>query len=250
MKNFFVIYALIALMVSCSTPHLAVEGLETEKETYDVKGRQGWLLNQHLSFGSYQSSKVNRSWTKGSGFLAGISDVVWAGYERKKQTFRFGLNDASSNKSEVFAITKLEGRDITIGGDKVENGAVTNGIFGIELSSSNNFAATITVNAGDPWELIVNNELAQERPSEVAGTLRQSKENYYEIVPVRNFERNGKSHKVIAGSIGYEFRNRLGQTVAAVSLLDNGRVYFGNISNEEKFLLANACAALLLQESI
>jgi len=38
--------------------------------------------------------------------------------------------------------------------------------------------------------------------------------------------------------------------VAAVSLIDNGMVYLGRTTPEERFLLANACTALLLQEEI
>jgi hypothetical protein len=52
------------------------------------------------------------------------------------------------------------------------------------------------------------------------------------------------------GSIGFEFRNPQGITVAAVSLIDNGVVYFCALSSAEKFLLANAAAALLLQEQL
>jgi exoribonuclease II len=38
--------------------------------------------------------------------------------------------------------------------------------------------------------------------------------------------------------------------VAAVSLIDKGMIYLAKTSVEERFLLANACAALLLQEQI
>ena len=41
-----------------------------------------------------------------------------------------------------------------------------------------------------------------------------------------------------------------GVTVAAVSLVDNGMVFIGHTDAAERFLLANACAALLLQEAI
>jgi hypothetical protein len=50
------------------------------------------------------------------------------------------------------------------------------------------------------------------------------------------------------GSVGFEFKNREGKVLAAVSMIGNGAVYFGECSDEEKFLLANASAALLLQQ--
>jgi hypothetical protein len=48
--------------------------------------------------------------------------------------------------------------------------------------------------------------------------------------------------------VGFEFKNREGKVLAAVSMIGNGAVYFGECSDEEKFLLANASAALLLQQ--
>jgi hypothetical protein len=50
------------------------------------------------------------------------------------------------------------------------------------------------------------------------------------------------------GSVGFEFRNPEGKILAAVSMIGNGTFYMGACSEEEKFLLANAAAALLLQQ--
>ena len=55
---------------------------------------------------------------------------------------------------------------------------------------------------------------------------------------------------MFAGSIGYEFRNEAGEAVAAVTGMNKGMVFLAKLSNEEKFLLANACAAILLQDVI
>jgi hypothetical protein len=48
--------------------------------------------------------------------------------------------------------------------------------------------------------------------------------------------------------VGFEFRNPEGKILAAVSMIGNGTFYMGACSEEEKFLLANAAAALLLQQ--
>lgn len=53
--------------------------------------------------------------------------------------------------------------------------------------------------------------------------------------------------KRIAEPAEYEFRNRANQTVAAVSLQDKEVVVLAHVTGEEKFLLANACAAILLK---
>jgi len=54
----------------------------------------------------------------------------------------------------------------------------------------------------------------------------------------------------LGGSVGFEFKNKFNETVAAVSLIDAGIVYLSNSSSAERFVLANAAAALLLQEEI
>jgi hypothetical protein len=63
-------------------------------------------------------------------------------------------------------------------------------------------------------------------------------------------EKNGKSGNILAGSVGFELFDPQGRSVAAVSLVDKGMVFLGKGNATERFLLANACAALLLQEQI
>ena len=48
----------------------------------------------------------------------------------------------------------------------------------------------------------------------------------------------------------YVWQDKDGNVVAAVSLIDNGDVYLGPGTEEERLLYANACAALLLQSNI
>ena len=82
------------------------------------------------------------------------------------------------------------------------------------------------------------------------GYIAKSASEYYSIVPVSKMELNGRSGNILAGSIGYEFRDPAGNPVAAVSLIDRGMVFLGKTNSADRFLLANACAALLLQDVI
>ncbi|HWR31970.1 MAG TPA: hypothetical protein VN451_00475, partial [Chitinophagaceae bacterium] len=82
------------------------------------------------------------------------------------------------------------------------------------------------------------------------GLLAKSKDEYYTIVPVNKMEIKVKTGATLMGSIGFEFHNKEGKTVAAVSMIDKGMIYLGKTNPEERFLLANACTALLLQEQI
>ena len=81
--------------------------------------------------------------------------------------------------------------------------------------------------------------------------ISQSNDRYYTLHPVYALEKkDGKTANIPFGSIGYEIRGKEGKPLAAVSLIDKGVVYFNDISADEKFLMANICTAILLQEEI
>lgn len=52
------------------------------------------------------------------------------------------------------------------------------------------------------------------------------------------------------GSVGHELRSKDGKPLAAISTMDKGIVYFTPMSAGAKLLVANICAALLLQQMI
>ncbi|MGB8191950.1 MAG: hypothetical protein WCF67_08530, partial [Chitinophagaceae bacterium] len=76
-------------------------------------------------------------------------------------------------------------------------------------------------------------------------------DKYYTIHPVYKIAgKNDKIYTMPVGSVGYEIRNKEGKPLAAISLMDRGMVYLNPMPADEKFLIANVCTALLLQESI
>ncbi len=246
--------------MACSTAKVAVDDNGWGKtEEYTVKGRQGFLNRQKLVFGEYQTESVNRSWTKGSSFgFAMPINIDWVDrlnveYVKRKQTVRFSLVDRQGNKSEVTAFSKVRYRDLTIGNNPNSIVNIAGDILKIGDNGSNTYAVRIIPSANDyPWEMIIDNNAAQRNPRKYVGLLARSKNEYYTIQPI--YKLVGKNGKVvnipIAGSVGFEIKNRAGETYAAVSLIDNGVVYFNDIPEDEKFLLANAIAALLLQQEL
>ena len=62
----------IGAIVSCTSAKMAVDKDNWNNiEALSVKGRQGILINQKLSFGDYKTVSIKRSWTKGSSAFAG-----------------------------------------------------------------------------------------------------------------------------------------------------------------------------------
>jgi hypothetical protein len=248
------------MLIACSTAKIAVDDNDWGKtEQYDVKGRQGLMIRQKLSFGEYQTVSINRSWTRGSSYgLAMPISSDWVDrlnieWVKRKQTVRFNLVDAQGNRSEVTAFSKVQYRDLTIGHNPNSIVNIAGDILKIGDNGSDTYAVRIVPSANDyPWEMIIDNNAAQRNPRKYVGLLARSKNEYYTIQPIYKLTgKNGKSVNIpMSGSVGFEIKNRAGDTYAAVSLIDNGVVYFTEIPEEEKFLLANAMAALLLQQDL
>jgi len=250
------------ILVGCATAKMAVnDDLKPAYDEYSVKGRQGILVKQKMSFGEYSTNTVHRSWTKGSSSRSGIGytdpfrqewiNIISVKYTDKNQTIRYEMNSGAL-QSEVYCVSRFNAEDLEIG--RNPNSILNIGMdlagSGIKISSMYYAQIFTSPTENRPWELVLDNHAAQAERNTYIGRLAKSRDEYYDIVPVSKLEIKGKTGNTFAGSIGFEFRNKYGKTVAAVSLMDKGMVYLGKTTAEERFLLANACTALLLQEMI
>lgn len=263
MKRFFCIVMTVTILVnSCAPGKMVVsDELKTNHDEYIVKGKDGTRIKQKMSFGEYATTQIKRSWTKGSSYRNGIGyggtaqqewvNIISTEYINRKQTIRFNLAD-SKNLSEVYCVSRFNAKTLEIG--KNPNSLLNIGldILGIGSASSSNYYVQIFTSEKDtrPWEMVIDNQLSQARPKEYVGYLAKSRTEYYSIVPVTKMEIKGKPGNILAGSIGFEFRDAQGRSVAAVSFINRGMVFLGKTTAEERFLLANACTALLLQDVI
>lgn len=250
-------------MLSCKTPDLALKENEWQStEKIEVKGRQGWTINEKLSFGNYQTVTLKRSWTKGSGAFAGwtaykpgfteVEKKIGVEYSQRKQSVRFELSDSKNQESAAFCVAKIKSGNFVI--NKNPNSAVgeVNSILEIGDDWQNGYWVEIYLKHEDrPWEMVIDHRNVERQRKNYTGYLALDRNNYYTIKPVYALRNsNGKTVNTIGNSIGFEFRNKAGKPVAAVSLMDQGIVYFEKLSDQEKFLLANACTALLLEQQI
>jgi len=263
MIKIFIPVLLISLAVACTPARVALDHSQwNNKEELPVKGRQGILINQKLGFGNYRTLSVKRSWTKGSSVFAGwawgrpgyedYARVIGTEYSNRKQTIRFELTDAAANESSVFCVTKARDRDFTIGKNPNSLLNILLDIAGTGDASDNMFWVKLFLkNQPEPWEMVIDNLAAQRNSKSYTGVVARSREDYYTIHPIFKIAgKNDRAYTMPVGSVGYEIRNKQGQPKAAVSLIDKGVVYFTGCPEEEKFLVANICAALLLQEVI
>jgi hypothetical protein len=261
-KIFYTAVLATLIATSCSTPKMSVsDELKSGNDEYAVKGRNGTRINQKVRFGGYYTTDVNRSWTKGGSAKFGIGyhdarqdwvNIISNEYINKRQTIRFNLTDGKK-ESDVYCVSRFNARDLEIG--KSPNSILNIGmdVLGVGGRSSSMYYVQVFTSGKDdrPWEMVIDNQRAQAQPKKYIGYLAKSRNEYYSIVPVNRMEmKNGKSGNTLAGTIGFEFRDAQDKPVAAVSLINNGVVFLGKISDEDRFLLANACTALLLQDEI
>jgi len=263
MKSFVLLFLLIANLGFSQSMKLALDETEwSGVSEHAVKGRQGILINQKLSFGEYHTLLVDRSWTKGSSSMAGISQglptdedykkLITSEKVKKNQTLYFALADSLGNQARAYCITNFKSKNFTLGNNPNSVVNIFGDILGVGDESSNIFYAMIyDAQASNRWELMIDNQEAQARPKAYTGYLSKNKDEYYTIKPLsRVISKKGKVGTMPFGSAGFEIRTKDGKAVAAVSMIDKGIVYLAAVSPEEKILLSGVCAALLLQEQI
>jgi hypothetical protein len=245
------------LLTQCRPAKMALHNeYWPSKEEYKVEGKKGIFSKERLQFGEFSTTKVKRSWTRGTSNKGSLKDdytnIISVDYIQKKQTIHFSLTDGSGRSSEVFCASNFNTSEVQIG-DR------PNSIFniGIDVVRSllsqpdDKYYVQIYLKDRSPWELLLDNVQSQMKPKDYVGYLSHGKDDYYTIIPVWEMEgKDGKPQAILFGSVGFEFRNKAGKPVAAVSKIDRGVVYLQNVTAEEKFLLANACAALVMQEMI
>lgn len=261
MKNTVILFATALLLAACTPMQPALSIPDTQKkEPLPVKGRQGLLINQKLSFAEYQTGKVKRSWTKGGNSRVGVLgtqsmngvyiDLISKEYIERKQTFSFQMSDTHNNLSDVYGASNFNAENLLLGNNPNSVINVLEDIYGRNDFSENVFYLQVFVNdETHPWELLLDNQASQANKKYV-GFFAKDATHYYTLQPITKLETKQGPKSTLMGSVGFEIKNPDNEVVAAVSLMDNGLVYLLTEQPDERFLMANLCAALLLQQNI
>ena len=261
-KFYAVLLAATILVNGCTPMKLAIsDDLKNRNDEYAVKGLNGILLKEKLSFGEYSTMKVKRSWTKGTSAKEGLGlgtnpydpayvNIIGTEYINKKQALNFSLTDGNST-SQVFCVSKFNAKDLQVGNNPNSVGNIILDLLGKGGSSESNYYVQVFISkTGNPWHLLLDNQAAQRNPKNYVGIFAKSKDEFYTINSVTKLQVKDQQRDMPFGSAGFEIRNANGKAVAAISLMDKGTVYLSKINAEERFLIANLCTALLLQQQI
>ncbi|GJM34825.1 MAG: hypothetical protein DHS20C18_38260 [Saprospiraceae bacterium] len=229
----FYLFGLLALgLIACSVPQIMVdENLQADTALYNVKGRQGWLVNQHLSFGDYRTGKVDRSWTKGYDipFIIRFSGA--------KEKLSFTLQDAVGDKADVFCLGKLREQDLLI----------FHKYFDINIKAKDAFTGSVAIGERNSFDFYVTNLNQNNWFREAEGWIK-GEDLTISIQPIKHLE--GGKRMLDMQAPGFSFV-RDGKTLGAVEVLNQGRIWIKNdLPGEEKLLLAGVASALLLRSEL
>jgi hypothetical protein len=246
--------------VSAQSMTLALEGEEWKSiKDYPVKGKNKIFSKESLTFGDYKTLEVDRSWTKGTQATSGITvgiptdefykKLITTDHISRKQTLYFAMGDKEGNQSKAYSLAQLDAKDFNIGNSPVSAFNLLLDLAGPGVKSANISYSKIYVGpSAEGWELLIDNQAAQAKPKKYIGYFAKNNDEYYTVIPTsRVKDKKGKTGSMPFGSAGFEIRNKDGQPVAAVSLIDNGVIYLMDVAPEERLLLATACTALLLR---
>lgn len=224
---------LMATILFAATFATAQAEFPENATTHIVKGRNGWLINQTLSFGPYQSGKVKRSWTSAPSFEFVVR------LAKAKEKFRFELADDQGNSSEVFMSSELKRKELPL----------FDGSMSLMLPDEDIFAGVIFVNhAQEPWEFYLENPNKQTVMEKINGKLSKGQETIQ--IEESRYISGGKKPHIGGQALAFKFVQD-GKVLGVVEVINKGKVILDeSLSAEQKFVLANAASAILLRQNL
>jgi hypothetical protein len=259
------------LLSSCTAAKLSVpEAFQKQSTKYAVKGLNGWMINQKLSFGPYQTSSIKRGWD----FTSSVQYTKFrmSPEEALLKVFDVDTDKRNLNQKNKFQYTLQEGNQIAeiYATEKFSEKQLvykSNNPYIRSASKTNKyeyaFTAAILPLTGkekDPWSLVMINkyDIAKDTARrlfdkpyvEEEGYATNGKENIA-IRPLRIENvttKSGKQTKVFGGKLlsGYELQWD-GGVVAVIDILDNSIWICNDLESTDKFILSSIASAILLK---
>lgn len=235
-KKFFVLTATtLFLLSSCKIPNLIFSGnLHDNTTVMDAKGRQGWQFNQVISFGDYKTSKITRGWTKGGTW----SFVVK--FQKAEQKLSFTQNTPFGKSAEVLAVGRFKNTELPLFKD----------FLSYSFRYENTFAGTVIPNDDESgnWDFVIHDPESGLPNDADCGIIMDNNGDEIIIRGVKKVQ--GQANWVQLDNYGFEFI-RNGQSIGAVSTINNGRVWLKNdIDDNTKLVLASIASSLLVRHSM
>lgn len=270
MRLFSLMAGLITL-ASCTTVKLSVPSQFSKEATkMQVKGINGWQINQQLSFGKYHTSKIKRGWDFASSLqytkfrirpeeaLLKVFDInTDNNINTQRNKFQYSIEDGNL-VAEVYATEKFKEKQLVY---KSNNPYIGN------ASKTNRyeyaFTAAIvplTVKNEEPWSLVILNkyDIAKDTARSLFDRPYVEEEGYAtngkESIAIRPLRidnvttKSGRDTKVLGGKMlaGYELQWDRG-VVAIIDILDNSIWLQNSLEPADQLILSSISSAILLK---
>jgi hypothetical protein len=242
MKNKHAIFVLLFSLIftSCKTPNILIaDNLQKTATPLEVKGRNGLRIHQVLTYGGFKTGRVKRGWIHSSN-LQFILD-----FQKAKEKFQFKQFTPDSTVSAmVYAVGKFESTNFDFFRGR------SNVRFNMALDYKNTFAGTIIPDQSkdNAWEFIVYNPESSFANNGDCGFAKDKLGNEIKIIPVKKIE--GQKNWITFANFGVEFQYK-NTAIAAVSILNNGRVWIDpNIPATLQMVSSSMASALLLRSNL
>lgn len=233
MKLSHLFVGVLLLGISCTTARMQVDDdLSANAVMMPVKGRQGWQINQQLTFGPFTSSRVQRGWTKGYD----IPFVIHFSGAKEKLSFSLGREGLIA---DIMCLGKLREQDLPLFGK----------LFEINLKTTDAFTGTVFIDGYSPYNFYIANLNRNNNFYEVEGEIiQESKGEYMRLRPVRR--QAGDKATWGQRALGFEFIMD-GQLVGGVETMNQGKIWLHReLSDHQQLVIASVAAALLLRSDL
>ena len=224
--------AVLTLATGCETARMPVSAsLMNAAPEAVCTGRQGFTFSEAFACGPYRVTDVDRSWT-----VTRSWDEIWFESSRADQHYEFALEAGDATWDGQFAV----GADV----DLLELERFLGGGFEIRFLDERFLVGALRArDETDPWRLAIGRS-GDERT--MAGALTRGDV----VVLVEGTNRLADSPIPVSEETGYVL-SMDGQEVAAVEVINDGRIWIRSSLNAElRQALAAAAAALLLYRDL
>lgn len=226
---------LFSVAASCQTPKLVLsDDLQANTTEMKVKGRQGWQINQVIRYGDYSTSRVRRGWTTGYN----ISFVLR--FQKAEEKLSFSQMTSDGGQAEVLAVGRFKNTEYDL----------LKGFLSYSVKYENSFAGSIipTNDSGNVWEFIVYNPDGDLSGNADCGVAKDKGGHEIIIRGIRKLDKQPKWMQF--ANYGFEFVEN-GKAIAAVSTINNGRVWISNnVDANRKLVISSLATSLLLRHSM
>jgi hypothetical protein len=261
----------LGLLASCTAAKVSVpQQFSSQATKMPIKGLNGWMVNQKLSFAPYQTSAIKRGWDFSSSvqytrfglrpedFLLRVINI---GTDKQalaqRNKFQYTLSDGN-NITEIYATEKFKEQDLVY-----KTGRPLLGDVSRTLRYEYSFTAAIVPvsdKTPEPWSLVMMNRYDAQKDT-VRGLFYQphiEEEGYAtngkEKIAIRPLRlealttKSGKQTKVLGGPMltGYELKWDEG-VVAIIDIMDNALWIYNDLESSDKLMLSSIASAILLK---